>query len=202
MRTITTEQEIELLQRLRTGDHAAFEEIYHLYKVRLIASSLRLLKSPELTEELIQNLFLKLWEQRAKIDTSQSLNAYLYKVAHNMAYDMFRKISRDKRLYDYLIQATALSYDHIENYIFSKENQAELNKAISLLPPQQRKVFTLCKLEDKSYAEVSAILQITTGTVNNHMTRANQYIKDYFTENSKSGIAVSLLTVAILQGIK
>jgi RNA polymerase sigma-70 factor (ECF subfamily) len=198
---LNTDDERELLEKLRSGNHAAFEEIYHIYKVRLIANSLRLLKSPELAEELVQDLFLKIWEQRHRIDTSQSLNAYLYKVANNMAYDTFRKISRDKRLYDHLVLATESTYDHIEKYIFSKENMEELNKAIHLLPPQQQKVFTLCKLEDKSYEEASLILNITIGTINNHMYRANLFLKQYFSERTGSGIAITVLMSAILEGI-
>lgn len=183
---------------MRDGDHMAFEKIYHLYKDRLIASCLRLLKSPELTEELLQELFLKLWAQRAKIDIEQSLNAYLYKVAHNMVYDMFRKITRDNRLREHFLTNALESYEHIESYIYRKENEAELLKAINLLPPQQQKIFKLCKIEEKSYKEISALLKITEGTINNHMTRANQFLRNYFVSRSGSNVAISLITVSIL----
>lgn len=191
--------ERELLQRLRDGDHAAFEQLYHAYKVKLIANSLRLLKSRELVEELLQDLFLKLWEQRRKIDPEQSINAYLYKLANNMAYDTFRKISRDKRLYGYLLSTMESHYDHIESYLFSKENREELRKAIDLLPPQQKKVFILCKLEEKSYEEVSQLLHITTGTINNHIHRANLFLKDYFTSRSRSGVAIAILSYLLFR---
>jgi len=202
MKIVSLDEERKLLEKLQAGDHAAFEKIYHLYKARLISASLRLLKSPELTEELLQNLFLKIWEQRERIDTTQSLNAYLYKVAHNMAYDVFRKASRDKRLYEHLAVATKTSYDHIEKHIYRKENQAELNEAISLLPPQQQKVFILCKLEEKSYDEASKILNITTGTINNHMYRANVFLKEYFSKKSASQASMGILLYAILDTLK
>ncbi|MXN91149.1 sigma-70 family RNA polymerase sigma factor [Flavobacterium sp. Sd200] len=198
MKMINPNEERDLLERLQGGDHIAFEKIYHLYKTRLISASLRLLKSPQLVEELLQDLFLKVWEQRDRIDTTQSLNAYLYKIAHNMAYDVFRKAGRDKRLYEHLIIATQSSYEHIEKAIFRKENQAELSKAISLLPPQQQKVFVLCKLEDKSYEEVSRLLNITTGTINNHMYRANLFLKEYFSQRSRSQITLGLLLSTII----
>lgn len=200
MKTISLYDEKELLLKLRSGDHLAFEKIYHLYKVRLTANALRLFKSTELAEELLQNLFLKIWEQRSAIDPSQSLNAYLYKIANNMAYDHFRKIGSDKKLYEKLVLATETSYNHIDKYILQKENQAEFNRAISLLPPQQQRVFTLCKLEEKSYKEVAQILNITTGTVNNHLTRANIFLRDYFLK--KSSVAVSVLLAVIFQDIQ
>ena len=193
MKLVPLHDELDLLERLKEGDHAAFEEIYHLYKAKMIANALRLLKSRELAEELLQNLFLKIWEQRGKIDTNQPLNAFLYKVAQNLAYDFFRKVSRDKKMQEHLIAATITSYEPIEKHIFSKENLAELTKAISLLPPQQQKVFTLCKLEDKSYEEAGRILNITPGTINNHMHRANLFLKEYFSRQSRSGVAVALL---------
>lgn len=133
-----------------------------------------------MVEELVQNLFIKLWEQRDRINVSQSLNAYLYKVAHNMAYDTFRKISRDKKLQEHLFFNTSAEYDHIEKLIFDKENCLALNNAISLSPVQQQKVFVLCKLEEKSYAKVSEMVNITTGTINNHIYRANLFLKEYF----------------------
>ncbi|TRW21944.1 sigma-70 family RNA polymerase sigma factor [Flavobacterium zepuense] len=201
MKLVPLHDELYLLERLKEGDHAAFEQIYHLYKSRMIANALRLLKSRELAEELLQNLFLKVWEQRGRIDTTQPLNAFLYKIAQNMSYDFFRKISRDKKLHEHLIAATVSSYEHIEKQIFSKENQAALNKAISLLSPQQQKVFTLCKLEEKSYEEAGRILNITPGTINNHMHRANLFLKEYFLRQSRSGVAVALIASVICRDL-
>ncbi|OKS85700.1 RNA polymerase sigma factor [Mucilaginibacter polytrichastri] len=193
--------DFELASLLKKGDERAFAEIYRRYKSKLIGAALRLLKSPELTEELVQNLFLKIWEQREKIDPEQALNAYLYKIAHNLACDTFRKAARDKKLFGQLLLATSSSYDHIEKHIFAKENQAALNQAISLLPPQQQKVFTLCKLEDKSYEEAGRILNIGTGTVNNHMYRANVFLKEYFAGKPGKPIAFSLLLYMIADSI-
>jgi len=98
--------------------------------------------------------------------------------------------------------ATKTSYDHIEKHIYRKENQAELNEAISLLPPQQQKVFILCKLEEKSYDEASKILNITTGTINNHMYRANVFLKEYFSKKSASQASMGILLYAILDTLK
>ena len=198
MKSNKATDEKDLLVKLRNGDHRAFEKIYHLYKDRLISSCLRLLKSPELTEELLQDLFLKLWLQREKIDVEQSLNAYLYKVAHNMVYDFFRKASRDRRLQEHLIAVTPLSYNDIEEHIYQRENKVELMHAVSLLPPQQQKIFKLCRFEEKSHEEISALLNITVGTVNNHMTRANTFIKEYFQPKPGSHVAIAILAASIL----
>lgn len=194
--------DFELTTLLKKGNEQAFAEIYQRYKSKLISSTLRLLKSRELTEELVQNLFLKIWERREQIDPEQSLHAYLYKIAHNLAYDTFRKAARDKKLFEQLLSATSISYDHIEKHVFKKENDAILNEAIRLLPPQQQKVFTLCKLEDKSYEEAANILNISPGTVNNHMYRANIFLKEYFLKKADLKITASLLLCAVLNCVK
>ncbi|MBO9676334.1 MAG: sigma-70 family RNA polymerase sigma factor [Sphingobacteriaceae bacterium] len=199
MKSSALSDEKDLLFRLQKGDHHAFEAIYHLYKAKLIRNSLRLLKSADLVEELIQDLFIKIWEQRAKIDVNQPLNAYLFKVANNMIYDTFRKISRDKRLQAHLILNSSEEYNHIEKFIFDKENRIALKNAINLLPAQQQKVFVLCKFEEKSYAEVSEMLNISHGTINNHIYRANQFLKEYFSGTfGREIIAVFLLNVILL----
>lgn len=199
MKSLPLNDEKNLLLRLRDGDHIAFEQIYHQYKAKLIRNSLRLLKSTDMVEELVQDLFIKVWEQRGKIDTTQPLNAYLYKVANNMIYDTFRKISRDKRLQAHLILNTQEEYNHIEKFIFDKENRTALQNAINLLPAQQQKVFVLCKLEEKSYAEVSEMLNITHGTINNHIYRANQFLKEYFTSNYGVSVASIIFLETILK---
>lgn len=192
----------ELCVLLARDNEQAFAEIYHRYKVKMISASLRVLKSSELTEELVQNLFVKLWEHRHTIDPNQSLNAYLYKIAQNMAFDVFRKAARDKKMYEQLLLATSSSYEHIEKYIFAKESQSALNEAISLLPPQQQKVFILCKLEDKSYEEAGRLLNISTGTINNHLYRANLFLKQHFSKASNSQVTISLLLCSILGAMK
>ncbi|QRY55568.1 RNA polymerase sigma factor [Sphingobacterium siyangense] len=197
MKKVSTLDEKGLLVKLQSGDHTAFENIYHLYQDRMIASALRLLKSPDLAEDLVQALFIKLWEQRMNIDTSKSLSAFLYKIASNMAYDIFRKASRDKQLFDHLLYNSQKSYTHIDDYIYSKENKEQLQMAIDSLPPQQRLIYTLCKIEEKSYQEVSRELNISEGTVNNHLTRANRAIKAYFSHLSTSGALISIFLVSI-----
>jgi RNA polymerase sigma-70 factor (family 1) len=197
MAKVTTLDEKGLLVRLQSGDHTAFENIYHMYQGKMIASALRLLKSPDLAEDMVQALFIKLWEQRRNIDTSKSLNAFLYKIASNMAYDIYRKAGRDRKLFDHLLHHSQKSYTHIDDYIHSKENKEQLQMAINSLPPQQRLVYTLCKIEEKSYQEVSRELNISEGTVNNHLTRANRSVKAYFCNLSASGAVISIFLASI-----
>lgn len=172
--------EKELLSQLQAGSHKAFEAIYHRYKVRLAGNLLRILKSPELVDDLLQELFTRLWTHRRNIDPQQSIQAYLFRIASNLTCDTFRRLSRDKKMQQRVYHSIAEAYSHIEERIFALENRESIYQTISLLPPKRREVFILCKLEAKSYAEVSRLMNISHKTINDHIYKANQFLKDYF----------------------
>ncbi len=199
MSSTSKNDEKDLLLRLRDGDDGAFAHIYHTYKNRLIANLLGLVKSPDLVEELMQELFLKLWEHRARIDVDKSIQAYLYKVARNLVYDTMRKAMRDRQLYRQLLYSLEEGYSHVEERIIASEYQEQLRKAIDLMPPQQRRVYTLCKLESKTYEEVATMLGISTGTVNVHIKKANAFLKSHFASNP--GLTAMLVAHALLVGV-
>lgn len=170
---IINSEESEILFRLKAGDHRAFEEIYHTYKRPLIGNMLRMLRSPELVEEQVQELFLRIWNGRATIDPSKPFKAYLFRIAANMTKNVFRKMAYDKQMRSTLLPIEQQVYSHIEEQITSNESKQFLDYLLEKLPPQRRMVFTLCKLEGKSYREVGEMLNISENTVNDHIRKAN-----------------------------
>lgn len=191
--------EVELLVKLSNGDKYAFEVLYNQYKYRITGNLLKLLKSEEIAEEILQDLFVKIWDTRQSIDPQKSFKSYLFRIAENMVIDYYRKASRDKKVHDKLMAAATESYSHIEEHIFNKESELLLYSAINLLPPQRKQVFTLCKLEGKSYKEVSELLGISHSTINDHLLKSNRFLKQHF--NPQSGAVVSGVVAAILLGI-
>ncbi len=192
-------EEKRLLEQLRVGNHDAFAEIYHRYKLRLAGNLLRMLKSPELVEELLQELFVRVWVHRDQIDPEKPIKAYLFRIGENLIRDTFRRAAKDKKIQQYLFTAVSESYSHVEELLVASEARAELYQAIELLPPKRRKVFVLCKLEAKSYEEVGKLLKISTGTVNDHIRKANAFLRQYLTTHSNLGIVV--LTGGIVYAI-
>ncbi len=184
-----------LLVQLRDGSYEAFETIYHRYKVRLASSMLKLLKSVDLVDDILQDLFIRLWENREKIDPELSIQAYLFRIAQNLAYDTFRKASKDRLLFDRIYGALLLSESNIEERIVADEERRLLEAAIALLPPKRREVFVLCKLESKSYEEVSRLLNISLSTINDHIYKANLFLKQQLTQHALSLILIFLSAV-------
>src|SRR5690606_37778225 len=112
------------------------------------------------TEELLQELFVRLWINRQQIDPERSIKSYLFRIGENLIQDTFRRAAKDKRMQQHLLTAVSEAYSHVEELLISSETRTELYQAIELLPPKRRKVFILCKLESKSYEEVSKLLNI------------------------------------------
>ncbi|WP_418359782.1 RNA polymerase sigma factor [Sphingobacterium detergens] len=192
MKNIAYTTESEMLLRLKAGDQLALEELMSRYKGPLALSMSRLIKSREDIEELLQELFLRVWKNRENLDPERYLG-YLYKIAENLVYDRLRKAAREKRLsvdyFAHIIEA----YSHIEEGIFDKELLAVLQRGIQQLPEQRRRVFELCKIEGKSYEEVSQLLSISVATVNSHITNANASIKAYFKQHPELASMVLLV---------
>lgn len=191
--------EQEIVSRLRDGESYAFELLYHRYKYQLAANLLKLLKSEELAEEVLQELFIRIWEGRESLDPDKSFPAYLFRIARNMVVDIYRKAARESKVRQQLLLATEEFENSVEDAILDRESNADLYDAIALLPPQRRKVFTLCRIEGKSYKEAGELLGISSSTVNDHLLKANKFLKDQL--GSPAGLSMSLLAAAILHGL-
>jgi len=175
----TSLQEKEILGQLRQGNQLAFEKIYKSYSPVLYGKLLRMVKSVPQTEEILQDVFLKVWEYRESIDLEKSFRSFLFKIAENKAYDFFRKASRDKKFEADLIALSTVNFIELEEFLANDEKTAWLDKVINTLPPQRQQVFKLCKLEGKSYREVSESLGISISTISDHIVKATKSIRTH-----------------------
>ncbi len=178
--------ERELLSLLLTGSEQAFEKVYKLYSSRLYGNLLKLVKSEAEAKEILQDVFMKIWDNRQSIDIEKSFHSYLFKIAENKVYDFFRKAARDKKKVAQLIALATTEYISGEEIILADGNAAILEKAIESLPPQRQQVFRLCKLEGKSYKEVSELLGISVSTISDHIVKATKAIRGYFEDNEQA----------------
>lgn len=179
MRNKLLVNEKELLFQLSQGSEQAFEKIYQFYSPRLYGKFIKLVKSEPVASELLQEVFLKIWELRQSIDPEKSFRSYIFKIAENKVYDFFRKLASDKKLREQLLKDGEEHYSHIEENMTRKENTIIVRRAIRLLPPQRQEIFRLCRLDGRSYKEVSGALGISTSTISDHIVKANHYIRSY-----------------------
>ncbi|WP_316751497.1 RNA polymerase sigma factor [Pedobacter gandavensis] len=188
--------EQQLLIQLKSGEESAFGKLYAHYSEMIYGRLLRLLKDPDMADEIIQELFLKVWEKRTQVNPLQSFKSYLYTIAENLVYDHFRKVARDRKLQEKFRQITTELYTHTEEDLLIKESMESINKAISTLPPQRQTAFVLCKMEGKSYEEAAEIMGISISTVSNHLVKANITIRAYLSKSED--LLPALLIIAII----
>ncbi len=174
-----TGDEKELLIKLRDGSGQALDYFYHQYSLKIYRKLLKMVRVDVIAQELMQDVFVRAWDKRHGIDPDQSFKSYLYTIAQNLVYDLYRKVAREEKLQGIIKSANSELYLHVEEDIFLKETSEILDKAINNLPSQQKLVFTLCKLEGKSYEDASLALGISTSTINGHIVKATRNIKGY-----------------------
>lgn len=172
---IKPEEDQELVRQLRQGNHNAFNKLYDLYKHRLFGNLYRILKDRDTVEELVQDLFMNVWKGRQQIDPERPFKAYLFQIAANLAKNSLRKAYNDQKMRTLMMASAEASYTHIEEQLFREENKAQLEQLLNQLPPQRKRVYMLCKLEGRSYREVSELLGISESAVNDHIKKANTY---------------------------
>ncbi len=192
---IITSNEKDLVILLKESNEAAFEKLYFLYSKRLLGYLIKLVKSETIAAEILQDIFIKIWNNREKINPNLSFRSYLFRIAENKVVDFFRKAARDKKLQAIVIKSACVEYSHVEEDFCEKENEQILHDVINLLPPRRRQIFQLIKMEGHSYDEVSQLLSISTSTINDHMVKATKFIREQLQDSSV--IALSLLLILL-----
>ncbi|TCD28252.1 sigma-70 family RNA polymerase sigma factor [Pedobacter psychrodurus] len=172
-------EELKYLEALKDGHQYAFDFIYTRYSKMLLPKLQRMIKLNEVVDELLQDVFLKVWLNRAEIDLQKSFKGWIFKIAQNTVYGYFRKLALDIKMQRYLLETFAEFYDQTEDYIFNKERVELLNQAIEKLPAQRKEIFRLCRIEGKTYQEAAEILSLSPSTVSNQLVSATKYIKRY-----------------------
>lgn len=178
MAMLSLSEEIDLLKLLKQGDRTAFENIYKAYHYRLIGHLIRLLKSTDLAQEVVQETFIALWDHRSMIQVDKSIMPYLYQIASNKSFNIFKKAAHDQKYRAYLYPILEQGYEQIESSLYQKEQREILQKIIDKMPSRQRQIFIRCKLDGKTYEEVAAELHLSVHTVHTQIKRANQLIKE------------------------
>lgn len=168
-----------LLQKVKLGDKKAFEEIYHRYHSRISGFCLKNGQTQADTEEVVQEVFLKLWTLRAQIDPNKNIEAFIIKISKNIIVDKFRRLVRHRAAQDYQIY-TLRPVNNTEEEINYKELRDQISEIIDTLPEIRRLVFQMSRVQDLSNQEIAIELGISIRTVENHISKALQAFNENF----------------------
>lgn len=180
-----------LIEQLRSGSQQAFSRIYELYSMRLFGNILRMVRNADIAQDLLQQLFINVWEKRRQIDPEQSFSSYLFQISRNLVYNHFRHAKIETSVKNYLASIGSELHTEPEQWLAYRESKERLGKMIEQLPPQRRAVFTLCKIEGKSYEEVSGLLGISPSTISDHIVKATRFLKDQYREEALTMLLIT-----------
>jgi RNA polymerase sigma-70 factor (ECF subfamily) len=161
----------ELIKQLKKGDEKAYTYLIDLYYESLCDYARNLSRDHYLSEDIVQNVFIKIWDKRAILKTNFIIKKYLYKAVFNEFINQYRKD----------IATTALEKKYIEEVDLYLENEDEqkllelinlVKQQIELLPPKCKETFLLSRYEGLTYVEISKYLNVSIKTVEDHMSRA------------------------------
>ncbi|MEP7376096.1 MAG: RNA polymerase sigma-70 factor [Chitinophagaceae bacterium] len=177
--------ERELFQQIAAGSEPAFRIIFDRYKLKLYYFIQHIVKSSSETEELLQDVFLRLWVSRESLANVEAPATYLFVSARNGALNHIQKKVSERKMINQLTNAAQEEYNIIEEELSFKESRQLVEEAISKLSPQQQKVYRLSKEAGLSRDEIAAQLGISPNTVKNHLADAMLSIRTYMKDHSE-----------------
>ena len=169
---------------LLRGDTQSFDLIYHHYAHRIFGMSRSKFRmSVEDSEEIVQDVFVKLWKNRAGIDPDRSIEPYLITICKNTVLNLIRKRSTQLHYVQNLVENENRGINDIENKFNYQEMIGKLEQVLSKLSNQRRKVFTMIKIEGYNASEVSEKLNLSKRTIEHHLYHAGKFIKEQLDMN-------------------
>ncbi len=163
-----------------TNDQAAYKELFLLLHGRLKQFAYSILKSQEEAEELVSDLFVKVWEKRDQLTTIDSPLLYFYATAKNLAFNRLNKPKRQQNIRpeEWLVQLNSIYFDP-EQLMMTEEMMRQIRQAVNNLPPRCRLIFKLVKEDGLKYKEVAELLQLSIKTIEAQMAIALRRIGKY-----------------------
>jgi RNA polymerase sigma-70 factor (ECF subfamily) len=167
-----------LIKRIKKGDQKALEILYEKYYYRLCDFAFQYVHSFDLTEEVVSDVFLKIWTKSSNLKAEGNFKAYLYTAVRNQALNYIQREPSLEHLEDLSQQLASAEYQADEKLLF-QEFQNQIEALINTLPPRRKMVFKLSRLEGFTYREIAEIMSISVHTVQNHMVQAVKQLNAY-----------------------
>ncbi|MCY1721182.1 RNA polymerase sigma-70 factor [Prolixibacteraceae bacterium Z1-6] len=188
----TNKSNTELILRLSQDDKVAFYNLYERYSKRLYSFVFRFIKQELDTEEIVQEVFVKIWEKRRNIDAYSSFESYLFTVAYNSTISLFRKRLSEKKYFEHIasLQEVNKAPNLIDEIQFN-DLINQVNNLLAELTPRQREIYSLSRESGLSYQDIAKKLNISASTVKKHMANTLSFLKS----NLNSSLMTNILFI-------
>jgi len=174
------DNEPALLKSIAEGDTDAFSKVYHYYCKQVYNTVMIYVKNETEAEEIVQQVFVKMWMRRAALCGVHSFRDYFFIIVRNSVFDYFNRLSRQARLSDVIrMQAGGEITDSADILLRQKQYDQLIERAIRQLPDRQKQVYLLADLEALGYDAIAERMQISRFTAKKHMELARKSVRDY-----------------------
>lgn len=173
------QEELRWIASVRQGDHQAFEKLFRCYYFPLTRFAWRYVESKAVAEELVQEIFSEIWEDRAKLNITESVRSYLYKAVKHRSLN-YLKHQRVRLKYDTQWigkREDILTIEYIDQVRVEQIKEA-IKEAIDELPPRSRMTYKLHRYDGLTYSEIAEVMEISVKTVESQMTRTLKMLRE------------------------
>jgi RNA polymerase sigma-70 factor (ECF subfamily) len=179
--------EANLINALKSGSSHAFDELFNQYGKKLYYFSLGYLKSKEEAEEVVQEVFYRIWRNRNELKTGLSFKAYLFTIAYRYILELFEKAGRERRYRHEIISESFEFSDELDKRTDYQSLLEQVEVLINRLPSRQKEIVIKKKKEGLPVKEIAEQLGISPKTVENHLTEAMKTLKSGLEKELKAG---------------
>ncbi|MCA9734412.1 RNA polymerase sigma-70 factor [candidate division KSB1 bacterium] len=170
---------IESLQKISIGNQNAFKALFHQWQPRIYRYIWLRVRNVQIAEDLVQEVFFRLWQKRQHLPQSSNFTAFIFQIAHNLVVDWTRKNKVRSQAMATLGAKNEISPAANDQIEASELNQA-VTAAISNLPPAMQNAFVLHRMENLTYKQIAEVMNISVKTVEKHISKALQRLRDIF----------------------
>ncbi len=190
--------EKQLLIQASRGDEKAFRMLYNMYRSKIYSAARKITGIETVAEDIVQEVFLKLWIHREKMAEINYFTSYLNTITRNHIFNALRKMAHEDALLTKLLAKTEKTGRDSFDIIVYNQLQKLVNHAIERLPPQRKKVYLLSRSEGLAHDEIAERLHISKSTVKGHIVEALRFIKSYLHTHTDHALMILIAPTVIL----
>ncbi len=177
MNSYKTYDDFALLALSKAGDEKGFSEIYDRYWALLYHHAYKLLRDEALAQDIVQEVFVTLWDKKDDLDLRSSVNAYLYAAVRNKVLNVIQKEKHQKRYLASIVHFVKSSEAITDHVLREKMLQEKIEKEVAHLPAKMRHVFEMSRIHHLSYKEIAQELQLSDKTVKKQVSNAIRILR-------------------------
>jgi len=170
--------EQDIWQSISAGDELAYEGLFKSFYPELTLYAVRFVQDIDNAEEIVQDIFFNLWNNRSKLNINVSLKSYLYRTVKNTCLNLLKHQKVEHKYKEHFSRELQIDEMNSDNWMVESELSDKITGAIEKLPPERKKVFVLSRFEELKYKEIAEKLDISIKTVENQMGKALKFLRE------------------------